>query len=135
MSLANLDFKTLYEEIRFWEQLIEYAEANGKDENTIKVGKEHIIKNKRAIREKNRKENEIKDRRIIKGDWDGYLVKIYCPEWIETMEDAEEWFDDCERIEMIHYPWDCTGQWFTSWHSIFCVNEKWICYHSVAMDV
>ena len=135
MSLTNLDIKTLYDEMRFWEQLIEYAEANGKDENTIRVGKEHIIKIKKAIREKNRKEDETKDRRIIKGDWDGYLVKIYCPEWVQTMEDAEEWFDEFERIEMIYYPWDCTGQWFTSWHRIFCVNGKWICYHDVAMDV
>ena len=133
MSLTNLDIKTLYDEMRFWEQLIELVEA--KDENTVRFAKERIIKCKKAIREKNRKEDENKDRVMVKGDWDGYLVKIYCPEWIETMEDAEEWFDDCERIEMVYYPWDCTGQLFTSWHRIFCVNGKWICYHDVSMDV
>lgn len=131
----NRKLQELYKTKNMWESLSDLAEFKA-NSNAMKFANEEIIKCKKAIRKEiKRKENETKDRRIIKGDWDGYLVKIYCPEWVQTMEDAEEWFDEFERIEMIYYPWDCTGQLFTSWHSIFCVNGKWICYHDVAMDV
>ena len=131
----NRKLQKLYNEKKMWEDFIALHEVKA-DSNAMKFANEEIIKCKKAIRKEiKREEDRTKDRRIIKGDWDFYLVKIYCPEWIETMEDAEEWFNDCERIEMIYYPWDCTGQWFTSWHRIFCVNGKWICYHDVAMDV
>lgn len=131
----NRELQRLYNEKKVWEDFITLDKVKA-DSNAMKFVNEEIIKCKKAIRKEiKREEDETKDRRIIKGDYDSYLVKIYCPEWIETMEDAEEWFDDCERIEMFYYPWDCTGQLFTSWHRIFCVNGKWVCYHSVAMDV
>ena len=131
----NRKLQELYKTKSMWESLSDLAEFKA-DSNAMKFANEEIIKCKKAIRKEiKREEDETKDRRIIKGDWDSYLVKIYCPEWVQTMEDAEEWFNEFERIEMIYYPWDCTGQLFTSWHWIFCVNGKWICYHDVAMDV
>lgn len=139
MSLVNLDLKTLYKEMKLYEKLIEYTKARTdctveENNHAIAYSEKQIVKYKKAIREKLKKD-DIKDRVMVKGDWDGYLVKIYCPDWVETMEDAEEWFDDYERIEMIYYPWDCTGQLFTCWYRIFNVNGKWICYHDVALDV
>lgn len=63
--------------------------------------------------------------------------------WIEIVllepsfsrEDAEEFFEEHMRREYVYYPWDCTGQRFTQWHSIFRTPRGWRIYHSIGIDV
>lgn len=72
---------------------------------------------------------------VVRGDWDNAVLLKSCPDWVETEEDAEEWFDTCERITYVPTYYDCTGQSFTSWHKVFKRNGKWMCYHCIAVDV
>lgn len=80
--------------------------------------------------------NEKSDRRLIHSDGiDGYILRIDVPDEIETMEEAEEWFDSTERLSYVDYGYDCTGQAFTSWHHIGILNGKLTCWHSISIDV
>lgn len=91
---------------------------------------------KTAIREWNHRPES--DRKVVYtygGCGDSVIYKINCPVWVENEEDAEYWFDNEERMTYRWSPYDCTGQLFTSWHRIFHINGKWICYHSVSCDV
>lgn len=94
--------------------------------------KEWLDKLKRANREYTHKKT---DRRMIKEDGDGYLLLIECPDWVETRMDAEEWFYSEEERTYIPSPYDCTGQQFTCWYKLFQRNGKWMCYHSIGVDV
>lgn len=90
-----------------------------------------------SIKRANRKfTHEESDERVIK-DYgiDGYIILKSCPDWVETEEDAEEWFDSEEKMVYIPSPYDCTGQQFTSWYKLFQRNGKWMCYHSIGVDV
>ncbi len=92
----------------------------------------------RQIKEEIRKRNKetVSDRRIIH-DYgiDGYILRVECPEYVKTKFDAEEWFHENEELFYYPSPYDCTGQLFTSWHSLFNVNGKWICYYGISCDV
>ena len=104
--------------------------------DTEYTNKNNLVQQVKAeIRKRNKKES-VKDRRIIK-DYgiDGYILRIECPDYVHTKEDGEEWFH--EEEELYYYPsiYDCTGQLFTSWYSLFNINGKWICYHSISCDV
>lgn len=116
----------LYEFVYMLER--EYANSN----------KDNLIKEvKKEIRKRNNKKSES-DRRVINNygnSLDGYILRIECPDYVHTKEDAEEWFHENEEMEYHWLPYDCTGQLFTSWYSLFNVNEKWICYHSVGIDI
>ena len=72
---------------------------------------------------------------LIKGDFDGYVVKGYLPDELKSKAEAREWFDENERIEPYNSMYDCTGQEFTGWCRIFRVKDKWLCYHYIARDV
>lgn len=76
------------------------------------------------------------DRRVVK-DYgiDGCVMRIELPEDIQTGEEAQEWFAECEYIRYSPRPYDCTGQAFTAWYKFFRVNGRYICYHSVAVDI
>lgn len=93
---------------------------------------EKINELKRNIRQYVHRET---DRRILHGDCDGYTLLIQCPDWVKTEENAEEWFNDNEYISCGWSPYDCTGQLFTNWYSCKERNGKWICYHSIGIDV
>ena len=101
------------------------------------TNKDNLIQQaKEEIRKRN-KEASATDRRMIHEYeyGDGYILRIECPDYVHTKEDAEEWFHEDEEIEYHWSPYDCTGQSFTSWYKLFNVNGKWICYHSVSIDV
>lgn len=89
---------------------------------------------KREIRRYLREHNDS-DRRLVKGDWDSYVLLITLPDFIATAEDADEWFMDREYIERYYTYYDCTGKPFTSWYKLFKRNGRWMAYHSVGVDV
>lgn len=93
---------------------------------------EKIIKLKQNIRQYTQRKT---DRRILHGDFDGYVELISCPGWVETDEDAEEWFVAKEYRPIVYSSYDCTGRLFTCWHKCKERNGKWICYHCVCADV
>ena len=131
--LNGMDLRTEYGVIRAWEKALK----NGGFGNP-KSAEEYLIKMKRDIREFNKRKSEMyadPQYRTFSDDYESVWIRKPLPDYIKTMEDAEEYFDEEERIEMIHYPWDCTGQKFTGRHCIFEVNGRFILYHRVDIDI
>ena len=89
---------------------------------------------KRDIREY-LKRDDNPDRYMVKGDWDFYILLITLPEFIESAEEANEWFMAEEYIEPYYTYYDCTGRPFTCWYKIFQRNGRWMAYHRVNADV
>lgn len=89
---------------------------------------------KREIRRYLREHNDS-DRRVVKGEWDSYVLLITLPEFIESAEEANEWFMAKEYIESYYTYYDCTGRLFTCWYKIFQRNGRWMAYHRVNADV
>lgn len=72
---------------------------------------------------------------VVKCEDERCIYKNYLPDDLKTKADAEQYFDEYERITPYPSAYDCTGQKFTSWYSVFRVNNKWLCYHCVGLDV
>lgn len=89
---------------------------------------------KREIRRYLREHNDS-DRRVVKGEWDSYVLLITLPKFIDSVEDADEWFMAEEYIEPYYTYYDCTGTPFTAWYKIFQRNGRWMAYHYVGYDV
>ena len=72
--------------------------------------------------------------KVVKGDFDRVITLIEFPDWVKTLEDAEDYF--CCNYHRAYVPtyYDCTGQIFTSWHKCFKRRGKWMCYHGMAVD-
>ena len=100
-------------------------------ENAARV-EAHRVAVKRAIRTYNSRKS---DRRTVRGDYDGIVILINVPEYVTTMEEAEEWFDAEERITYRDRGYDCTGQAFTSGHHIGKLGGKLVCWHRIGIDV
>lgn len=122
------DIKRAWEMLHFWEQT---------EKETGRSYKKVIRKYKNEIREYNKDRN--KDPFIVsvfKNDWDGYMEKLVIPADPEdTQEEVNEFFKDNYYIPYYDRGYDCTGQLFTSWYSIFRVADNWVIYHSVQADV
>lgn len=98
-----------------------------------------LTKNKVAIQVKRSIRDYFKrqktDHWIIKGDYDGALLLIEFPEDIKTESDAEEYFLHNEYLSCRPSQYDCTGDKFTAWYKLFKRRGKWMCYHSIGIDV
>lgn len=92
-----------------------------------------IAEQKREIRRFHKKST---DRRIVK-DYgiDGYVLLIELPEKLENVQEAEEYFEECETISAAPSMFDCTGQAFTSWFKVFRRRGRFFAYHSIGFDV
>lgn len=114
---------------------IHFLEASIESFGCREFADAYLISEKRALRAL-LKSRDIKDRRIVK-DYgiDGFIVRIVLPEWVETREEAEYWFEENERRECRPSMYDCTGDMFTSWYSLFFINGRWVAYHSVGVDI
>lgn len=100
------------------------------DRTTDKAKAEkHVLDLKQAIRAYNRRKS---DRRIIRGDYDGYIELIEVPQGIT---DVDAWFDDNERLTAMPSMYDCTGQLFTVWYKVVKRHGRYMVYHSVGADV
>lgn len=94
--------------------------------------REFVIKLKRKIREATKR---VSNYRIVSGDYDYYVELIECPEEIQTVDAARDYFYDNFYREYFPEPWDCTGQLFTNWYHIAQRRGRMIIYHSVSRDV
>ena len=122
----------LYEDLRLYERILE--EVKKQPGSNTKPFEEFVIQQKRKIR----KHRNVKTDRTIVRDYgmDGYVEKFLLPESITTMEEANEYFEEYERIYYMPSPWDCTGQAFTSWYKIFRKPDgRYLAYHSVGRDI
>ena len=79
--------------------------------------------------------NQASDRRIVKSDGDGCILRIQVPGSIQTEEAAQDWFESRERMECRPSQYDCTGQLFTCWHKIVRIGGQLVCYHCIGIDV
>ena len=128
-EMRGFDMRRKYDYIKLYEKTI--AELGfGK----MDMAKEHLIELKREVRAIHKRKEYDPQHRIYY-DEDGYIERKLLPDYIESMEEAKEYFDEEERITMVYYPWDCTGQLFTSWRKIFKVNGRYVLYHCVSIDI
>lgn len=103
-------------------------------ENNTPEGLEHLKEMKRELRRWYHRPDS--NRKCLKWNDYGYetdLVKL--PDWIQSEEEAEEWFNYHERREYVPSQWDCTGQVFTIRYKMVNRNGRWYCYHHTAMDI
>lgn len=105
-----------------------------KDLEDLRSVAEASIACKRRIRKINKSDEEPPaENRVVRWDDDGsYIERVVLK--ATNMEDAEYEFKECHRIEYIDRGYDCTGQAFTSLHSIFNVGGKYVLYHWVSVD-
>ena len=64
-----------------------------------------------------------------------YIEKFPVPEYIHSIESAEEWFDECVFIEQPYSMYDCTGRPFTLWHKFAMLHGRLYCYHRICIDL
>ena len=66
---------------------------------------------------------------------DGYILLMELPDFLESKEEAEEYFEQRHVINATPSIYDCTGQAFTSGYKVFKRRNKFFAYHSVSYDV
>ena len=116
---------------------IRYADLARKEGITLPEGSmTKIIEVKRDLRAYYKQQDQACTRRIVQDlGIDGYTEIVELPEYIQTMDCAEDYFNEIEKLTYRNSQYDCTGQLFTVWHSI--VNRRgrmWLC-HKVRADV
>ena len=91
----------------------------------------------KGIKREIRRYNKIhpKEKLIRDDGMDEYVELIELPDYLENKEEAETYFEEHHAICARTSAFDCTGQAFTSWVSIFRRRNHWIAYHSVVFDV
>ena len=94
--------------------------------------KELIVVLKQYVRQCTNNDEESL-RVTVRDDGDTYLYKEVL-ESADNMEDAENEFQCYHKRTYVDMGYDCTGQWFTSWHKIFRINGNYVLYHSIACD-
>ena len=94
--------------------------------------KQTVIEVKKSIRAFLKRDPE---RRIIRGDMDGFVELIEFPESIKTEEQAISYFENEIFIPVYYSQYDCTGRPSTSGYKIFQRRGRFHVYHSVIFDV
>ena len=124
--MYNVFIPRNYKELELMYTLLREAKRRGQEEATRVIT--------RCIRTFTRK--PVSECRCVKDNGiDGFVNLFPLPEDIETMEDAERYFQEEEYIPMRYAAWDCTGKPFTKWHKVFVRHGRFWCYHAVGMDV
>ena len=129
--------RSIYEDILMWKQLMEMNKGN--PDIKWDVINERLIELKRKARRANRNSDyhfHPEESVVFPNDFESAFFKYPLPEYITTFEDAEEYFEEYERIECRPSMYDCTGQRFTGFHHIFRKPDgRFWCYHRIDMDV
>ena len=94
---------------------------------------EHFKQVKKAIRKY--EHQPISEKRVFNADFDAMTLVYPLPEWLESADEADEYFRTDEFIEAPRCAWDCTGQQFTAWYKIFKRAGRFWCYHRICRDV
>jgi hypothetical protein len=127
----NRDLRIAYETLQFMkEKLADHTIP----EESREHANERMIERKRQIREYLRKPES--DRILVKSDWDFCIFRFPLPEFIQSVEDGEEYFREYEYMHCRPSMYDCTGQLFTSWFKVYkAADGRFWAYHSIHMDV
>jgi len=94
---------------------------------------EHCKQLKRAIRKYENK--PLDEKRVIDESFDAVTLVYPLPDFLESYDDADEYFQTDEYITAPPCAWDCTGARFTSWYKIFVRDRRYWCYHRICRDV
>ena len=129
MIRGKRDLQFNYSMIRFLEKTIE--ENRGSED--IRKTEDWLKEIKRETRAYVNKPK--RDVRVIQREFDCWVELYALPEYLTTLEDAAEYFDEYEWIHAEPSQYDCTGQVFTSWRHIFPRNGRFYVYHCLAVDV
>lgn len=92
-----------------------------------------IIRLKQMIRKFQNK--PVSEKRVFNADFDGMTLVYPLPEWLESADEADEYFRTDEFIDAPCCAWDCTGKQFTAWYKIFKRAGRFWCYHRICLDV
>ena len=78
-----------------------------------------------------------RNKRIIKGDYDGYTEVEQLPDELDgyTEEQVDDWFQCNRYLEAYPSQYDCSGQSFTIRYHLTRRHGHWIAYHVVGRDV
>lgn len=121
-----------YSDLHFYEWMLsELKKQPGSKPEKIES---RIVEMKRQLRARSKR---VDDRQIVRDNGpDDVIVKFPLPEYIETRQDAVEYFKEYEYIRMIPSAYDCTGQRFTAWYKLFQKPDgRFWAYHCIGMDV
>lgn len=94
---------------------------------------EHFKQLKRAIRKY--ENNPIDEKRVIDESFDAVTLVYPLPDFLDSFDEADEYFRTDEFIEAPCCAWDCTGKQFTAWYKIFKRAGRFWCYHRICVDV
>lgn len=97
---------------------------------------ERIVEIKRALRKWHRRGTTDPETKMVWSDDDSsYMLLHRLPEYIQTRDEAEEYFDSELRRVYQWGPYDCTGQHFTRDHLCFQRQGRWMAYHQISVDI
>ena len=120
-----------YSDLHFYEWMLHELKKQPNSKPEIVEAK--IIDMKRQLRANSKR---VDDRQIVRDGCDSFVAKFPLPEYIETRQDAVEYFKEYEYIRMIPSAYDCTGQRFTAWYKLFQKPDgRFWAYHCIGMDV
>lgn len=106
-----------------------------RDENCLRgASPEKIAELKRNLRAYLNKPVREERRCIYEDNYGYYIMLVRLPDFLKSVEDAEKYFDEFERMEYMPSMYDCTGQHFTTGHKIFKRRGRFYVYHSIAID-
>ena len=120
-----------YSDLHFYEWMLHELKKQPNSKPEIVEAK--IIDMKRQLRANSK---HVDDRHTVRDNGiDGFIDKFPLPEYIETRQDADEYFNEYEYIRMIPSAYDCTGQRFTGWYKIFQKPDgRFWAYHCIEFD-
>ncbi len=91
---------------------------------------------KKEIRNFYKKQEEEQKRKLVHDNGiDGYTVLYPLPDFLETLEEATQYFEEEEYIHPTYSIYDCTGKPFTSGYKIFYRHGAFNVYHKISFDV
>ncbi len=109
--------------------------ANNPDKTNTRENRVTIAEIKRDIRRWTHRNTNPDRHVIISDDTYGVFCVEHLPDDIQSMSEAEQFFDEYKLLKYYPSPYDCTGQAFTNWFKIFKRNGKYYAYHKMNFDV
>lgn len=78
----------------------------------------------------------LPERRIVRDDGiNGFVELLPLPAYIETIDEANNYFKNYEYRSYSPSAYDCTGQIFTSWYKVFARDGRFWAYHCISVDI
>ena len=139
-----MNIRELYSFLRFLQELREEHETKRTvttdDLIALHNIEEMIVETKRKIRKLQHQRpvdpDFVLEHRIVRQyDGDGCVELILIDHSFGDQSDIRHYADDQIWIEARPSMYDCTGQHFSRWYSIFRTPRGWRIYHSIGIDV